>query len=123
MDTPTVLVVDDDPDVRDALELVVGLAGFPVVALENGRKAVDYLRQMAHPCMLLLDLMMPVMDGWQVLDIIQREELIPLSHVLVLTASRDPQLPAGVKLLPKPMTVDAIVAAIRAASAPPTGAA
>lgn len=111
--TPTVLIVDDDPDVREALELVVGLAGFPVVTMSNGEQSVSYLRRSHEPCTLLLDLMMPVMDGWRVLEIVQAEHLLPLSRILVLTASREPTLPDGVKLLPKPMTVDAIVDAIR----------
>jgi len=111
--TPTVLIVDDDADVREALELVVGLAGFPVATARNGVEAVTWLRANHGPCTVLLDLMMPVMDGWQVLDIVQKEDLLPMTRVLVLTAFHEPRLPAGVRLLPKPMTVDNIVDAIR----------
>ena len=112
--TPTVLIVDDDADVREALELVVGLAGFPVVTARNGKEAVDYLRgHQGGACTVLLDLMMPVMDGWEVLEIVEAEKLLPLQRVLVLTAFHEPRLPPEVRLLPKPMTVDAIVEAIR----------
>jgi CheY-like chemotaxis protein len=111
--TPTVLIVDDDADVREALELVVGLAGFPVATARNGEEALEFLRGHRGPCTVLLDLMMPVMDGWAVLDAVQAEGLVPLDRILVLTAFREPHLPAGVRLLPKPMTVDCIVDAIR----------
>jgi two-component system, chemotaxis family, chemotaxis protein CheY len=115
--TPTVVIVDDDLDVREALEMVVGLAGFPVVACPHGGVALAHLRGASDPCIVILDLMMPVIDGWEVLEVVQAENLLPLSRILVLTASRDPALPDGVRLLPKPMTVDAIIAAIRAAAA------
>ena len=111
--TPTVLIVDDDADVREALELVVGLAGFPVATARNGQEAVDFLRRLHGPCTVLLDLMMPVMDGWEVLEVIESEKLLSFDRILVLTAFHEPRLPAGVRLLPKPMTVDAIVEAIR----------
>lgn len=111
--TPTVLIVDDDPDVREALELVVGLAGFPVTTAKNGKEAVEFLRQNQGPCTVLLDLMMPIMDGWEVLEIVESEKLLPLTRILVLTAFHEPRLPTGVRLLPKPMTVDVIVDAIR----------
>ena len=111
--TPTVLIVDDDPDVREALELVVGLAGFPVATAKNGLEAVEFLRKNDGPCTVLLDLMLPMMDGWEVLEIVESEKLLPLTRILVLTAFHEPRLPAGVRLLPKPMTVDVIVEAIR----------
>lgn len=116
--TPTVLIVDDDPDVREALELVVGLAGFPVVTARNGLEAVEFLRRKHEgPCTVLLDLMMPMMDGWEVLEIVESERLLPLTRILVLTAFHEPRLPKGVRLLPKPMTVDVIVDAIRGVGA------
>jgi CheY-like chemotaxis protein len=62
-----VLVVEDDPAVRDTLSEILGEEGFPVAVAANGQEALTYLRlnTSAVPCLILLDLMMPVMDGWQ----------------------------------------------------------
>src|SRR3954463_2951434 len=61
-----VLVVDDDPDIRDSLREVLEDEGYQVACVSNGREALDYLKVTApSPCVILLDLMMPVMDGWQ----------------------------------------------------------
>jgi CheY-like chemotaxis protein len=58
-----VLVVDDDRDIRETLREVLTDAGYEVVAAENGRAALEQLRAGCRPALILLDLMMPVMDG------------------------------------------------------------
>ena len=64
---PTVLVVDDDPTVRDALVQLLEDEGYRAVGAENGRDALT-LAESEAPGLILLDLMMPVMDGWQFLE-------------------------------------------------------
>ena len=64
MTTHTVLIVDDDRDIRDSLVEVLEDHGYHAVGAGNGREALDTLRTSAEvPCLILLDLMMPVMDG------------------------------------------------------------
>jgi CheY-like chemotaxis protein len=66
MDMPhrhRVLLVEDDADCREAVGATLEHAGHEVVAAENGRVALDRLRD-SSPCVIVLDLMMPVMDGW-----------------------------------------------------------
>ncbi len=63
--SPSILVVDDDPDIREALVDVLTDHGYSARAVSNGREALDYLRGGARPNLILLDLMMPVMDGLQ----------------------------------------------------------
>src|SRR5262245_38415395 len=60
---PTVLVVDDDNDLRDALSQILEQHDYVVITAENGRAALDQLRHAPRPDVILLDLMMPVMDG------------------------------------------------------------
>ena len=62
---PSILIVDDDPDIREALVDVLSDSGFAVRAAANGREALAILRSSAPPRVVLLDLMMPVMDGLQ----------------------------------------------------------
>jgi CheY-like chemotaxis protein len=60
-----ILVVEDDVDVRDALVQVLEFEGYRVASATNGQDAIDQLRAGAAPSLILLDLMMPVMDGRQ----------------------------------------------------------
>src|SRR6516165_1907602 len=60
----TILVVEDDADVREALATVLETHGYAVVQAENGREALDHLRTGVSCCLILLDLFMPELDGW-----------------------------------------------------------
>ena len=60
-----VLVVEDDPDLRHLMSRLLALEGFEPLVAANGREALDLLRAVPLPRLILLDLMMPVMDGWQ----------------------------------------------------------
>lgn len=64
-DAPTILVVDDHEDVRMALETLLTSQGYGVVTACEGEEALDRLRGGLRPCVILLDLMMPKLDGWQ----------------------------------------------------------
>ncbi|HZR84759.1 MAG TPA: response regulator [Candidatus Binatia bacterium] len=57
------MVVDDNADIRDAMAEMLKLAGYDVVCAENGQDALDQLRSGVRPCLVLLDLEMPVMGG------------------------------------------------------------
>ena len=63
--TEPILVVDDEPDVRDGLTLLLRTRGYAVTSAGDGQEALDELRGPARPWLILLDLMMPVMDGFE----------------------------------------------------------
>lgn len=65
MNPPTVLIIEDDVDTREMLEKFLELEGYQVVTAANGRQALDRLAEGASAAVIVLDLMMPVMDGWQ----------------------------------------------------------
>jgi CheY-like chemotaxis protein len=60
-----ILIVEDDADLREMMAQLLTLEGFRVETVANGRAALDYLEQGDCPDLILLDLMMPVMDGWE----------------------------------------------------------
>ena len=60
-----VLIVDDDADMQDALSESLEIEGHDATCVSNGREALDYLKTGAPVCVILLDLMMPVMNGWE----------------------------------------------------------
>lgn len=78
-----VLIVDDDPVWREVLALGLTDAGYQVTAVENGAKAIPVLTS-DRPDVVLLDLLMPVMDGMQLLSWIKEKSKMPLP-VIVLT--------------------------------------
>ena len=95
----SVLIVDDDADVRDAIVEVLEDAEYSPFAVANGQEALDYLRSGHKPCVILLDLMMPVMDGWQFRAAQLADATLEPIPVVVLTAhGAGENLPAGAVL-------------------------
>jgi DNA-binding response OmpR family regulator len=111
-DRPIALIVEDDQDIREALAAVVEHAGFEPASATHGLDALRYLERCERlPSVVLLDLMMPVMDGWEFLA--RRDDRTRSIPVLVLSAVRDTHLPDSVKQLKKPVSVDSLLAALR----------
>jgi CheY-like chemotaxis protein len=81
-----VLVVDDDFDIQDVVRLLLEDEGFPVVTAGNGQEAIEQLRRGLDPCLILLDLMMPVMDGWQFRAAQQQDPALASIPVIVFSA-------------------------------------
>jgi CheY-like chemotaxis protein len=84
---PTILVVEDDVDTREMLERFLQLEGFDVRTAINGQAALASLRAHGRPCVILLDLMMPVMDGWQFREVQRRDPALARIPVVVVTAA------------------------------------
>jgi two-component system, chemotaxis family, chemotaxis protein CheY len=84
---PLILVVDDDPDILDALSEILEAEGYEVDRARHGQEALSRLDQ-RHPDLILLDLMMPVMDGWEFAQALRRREDGAQVPVVVLSADR-----------------------------------
>lgn len=79
-----VLLVEDDEDIRTDLAAVLEDFGYRVTAVRDGAEALRYLRDADSPCLILLDLMMPVMDGWQLrLELLNDRRLAAIPVVLL----------------------------------------
>src|SRR5690242_9166848 len=103
----SLLVVEDDRDVRDSLVEHLRDRGCDVVAAWNGQEALAHLRGNALPDLILLDLMMPVMDGWQFR--VEQKRDPQLASIPVLAMSADPSAQAAAidahAFLRKPFTL------------------
>jgi CheY-like chemotaxis protein len=81
-----VLIVDDQPDVRDIVKTTITGVGLKAAEAVDGKAALDWLAAHPKPALILLDLMMPVMDGFEFLDRAQETGIIGDVPVVVLTA-------------------------------------
>jgi CheY-like chemotaxis protein len=85
----SILIVDDDDAIREALEDVLSDEGYHVVGMSDGQQALTYLQAQARPSAMLVDLWMPVMDGWKFLDAVLDDPRFSRIPLIVLTAARD----------------------------------
>ena len=99
----SILVVDDDPDVRDAIASVLGDEGYQVTSAGNGREALEQLRKRTRPSLILLDMVMPDMDGWNFRMELKKQPELAAIPVVILSAHgnvRDAALALGAVRLP-----------------------
>jgi CheY-like chemotaxis protein len=107
----TVLVVDDDQDIREALCELLRDEGYQAVAVANGEEALSFLRSGNLPCVILLDLMMPVMDGWEFRRHQASDPELSKIPVIVITAAGG-QRASSIsveKVLSKPLHLDQVL--------------
>jgi CheY-like chemotaxis protein len=112
----TILVVEDDPATREGLSMLLESEGFGVVTAENGREALQLLAAAdVPPSLILLDLMMPVMDGWRFLAHRRRAAgPVEWPPVVLLSGLDFISGASGVSdFLRKPVRPDEVVACVR----------
>jgi CheY-like chemotaxis protein len=106
-----ILVVDDDDDTRKCVAAVLEGEGYAATMARNGREALDALQRGAQPDLVLLDLMMPVMNGWDLLAAMERAPNLAALPVVLFTAAGDPIVQTDVKrpTLRKPIDLDLLL--------------
>jgi two-component system response regulator CpxR len=87
---PSVLVVDDDDAIREVIAEVLRDEGYDVSSAGNGEQALTELRKPRRPDLVLLDLMMPVMSGWELLELLQESADLSKIPVVVVSAMTAP---------------------------------
>lgn len=109
--SPRVLVIDDDPDILATVEQILNSEGYEVISAQNGKEALSVLES-HRPDVILLDLMMPVMDGW---EFRRRLNGHPAANipVIVVSADRDVARKAATinadGYIAKPFDLDALI--------------
>lgn len=111
--THTVLVVEDDQELREMMRDALELNGYAVVTAEDGQDALDEISGIENLCLVILDLLMPVMNGWDFVERMrQRAELASIPVVVHSSAPTSP--PAGVtRVLQKPLLFDRLISVVR----------
>jgi CheY-like chemotaxis protein len=107
-----ILVVDDDPALRAAIEDLLSIEGFRVRTARHGEEALAVLRQQPGACLIFLDLMMPVMDGWE-FRARQRDDATLASIPVCVVSAAGPRIRpedlAGARILPKPVSPELLI--------------
>ena len=111
--TSTILVVDDDQDIRLSLRMLLEDEGYGVHEAANGLEALGVLREIPLPSLMLVDLRMPVMDGVELIHVLRRDARFAGIPLLGLSAASTVDAPDGVTLLAKPIGIDALLDAVR----------
>ncbi len=88
---PLILIVDDEPEIRDLYSVKLKKAGYEVIAAANGQEGLDMAKS-KHPDLILMDLKMPVMDGVEAVMHLREDASIKDTKVIFLTAFGDPQM-------------------------------
>lgn len=113
----TVIVADDDLPSGDAIAEVLDAAGFAVTVARDGRGALAAVRAAPRPCVLVLDLMLPDVHGWDVARALREDAATADVPVVACTAAAGFVPPPAVRFLPKPFGVDELLDAVEAAFA------
>jgi CheY-like chemotaxis protein len=114
MTSPLVLVVDDDPDILDAICDILDAEGYRVARARHGAEALEQV-DAARPDVILLDLMMPVMDGVAFAHALRQRPRVRDIPIVVISADGNPQRAASVGAagyLAKPFDIEALLAQV-----------
>ncbi len=108
----SVLVVEDEEDLRELLRSALELSGYSVVTARDGKDALRTLDEYGTPCLILLDLIMPEMNGWDFLQTFrQRPDF--RSIPVIVHSSATPRAPEGAtRVVQKPMSLERLLALV-----------
>jgi two-component system chemotaxis response regulator CheY len=110
-----ILVIEDDINIREVLKSVLEFEGYSVETASNGKEGFDIIDAMKKPCLILLDLMMPIMDGWKFSELIAQDML--LSHIPIVAVTAFPKenmknLDHVRTIIKKPVDIDLLMAQV-----------
>ncbi|HET6283757.1 MAG TPA: response regulator [Polyangia bacterium] len=110
----SVLLVEDDRDIRESLIELLDGEGYLTIAVENGRDALAHLARI-RPCLIIADYLMPDMNGTDLVKAVQGQETLRDIPILILTAASKHMMGGDVTVpvLTKPVTIAALLAVLR----------
>jgi CheY-like chemotaxis protein len=107
----TILVIEDDHDIRVGVRALLEDEGFRVLTVTDGRSALEILEHTPEaPCVILLDLMLPVMDGWRFAELLRKSPRFAVIPIVIMSAYEDPPPPEGVVgFIKKPVNAEVLL--------------
>jgi CheY-like chemotaxis protein len=108
-----VLIVEDDKSIREGLKAVIESDGREAFVASNGREAIDVLRRIPTPGLILLDLMMPVMTGWELLASLRADDEFSAIPVVIVSAVPSRHALGATRVVQKPVEVSVILSIVQ----------
>lgn len=109
-----ILIIEDDPEIRACLKEVLEDVGYPVRTATNGQEALNILHSIEKPCLILLDWMMPIMDGQQFLEFKQHDVTIAPIPVIIVSATAERNHAVDVAgLIKKPFNSEILIQMVK----------
>ncbi|MCM2352200.1 MAG: response regulator [Pseudobdellovibrio sp.] len=113
-----ILLIEDDIDIQDNLKTFLEMENFEVAAAANGKQAIELMQKEGKPSLILLDLMMPIMNGYEMLAEMKKRDLFQKNPVpiILLSAATDIEETARdqvVKFVRKPIALDKLLTTIK----------
>ena len=107
-----IIIIEDETDLRETLKEMLEISGFNVLSAENGQEGLRLLKELGKkPCLILLDLMMPVMNGWEFLETLRRDnQHVPVTVTSAAADVAEVQQQYGCNILRKPLSMDRLIA-------------
>src|SRR5438874_582478 len=106
-----VLLVEDDEDIRETLTEILRAEDYDVVPAKHGAEALDLLSKGVHPCVAVVDLMMPVLSGWELIGLMRADQMFSSIPIVVTSAFTD-KAPSADRVIPKPLNLEAVLSAV-----------
>lgn len=114
MSLKQILVIEDDANIRDVLQLALNFEGYKVVTAKNGKEGLEILSKMSHPGLILLDLMMPVMNGWEFVDAFKKiKEFANIPIVVVSAYSEKARAIECNDFVLKPLELETLLSSVK----------
>jgi CheY-like chemotaxis protein len=110
----SILIVEDDDSIREAMTEMLEMEGYNTFAAVNGQDALALLKDnIPKPCLVLLDMMMPIMNGREFLDEMMKDAILAPIPVLIVSANVEPSNTKGsIGFLKKPVDIDTVLAVV-----------
>lgn len=112
----TVLLTEDDADIRESLRDLLHENGYEVLLAANGLEGLDHARRLRSAALVVMDLHMPILSGYDMLDRMRADPKLALLPVLVISASPDRVRLGNIPILRKPFDADEFLAAVQRAA-------
>lgn len=109
-----ILIVEDEKGIQEVLKDALEMEGYTVFTADNGQEGLEKLPEMPTPCLILLDLMMPVMNGWQFAEVISKDMTLAAIPVVLVTAYGDrAKLVPSKGIIKKPIDLDLLLNVVK----------
>lgn len=109
----TVLVIEDELELREMMRDALEMNGYAVVTAEDGQDALDKISGIKRVCLVILDLLMPVMNGWEFLEQLRQRTEYAEIPIVVHSSSPGPAPDSVARVLQKPVIFDQLLAVVQ----------